>query len=112
MKLCKPSKSELEQLYLLEKKSAREIGYFFGCCDVTILNWLREYSITTRQPGATKKSQYEKTKSPRVFNKHPQKERLPKAKFKTTYGILKDHSEDLKRLSTKFLQELIGVKCE
>jgi len=45
------SKEELTQLYLVEKKTTTEIAEIYGCCDVTILNRMKEHGIESYNSG-------------------------------------------------------------
>jgi transposase len=47
----KPSpKEELEQLYLKDKLSTKEIGHQYGVSHKVVLRWLKEYNISIRSP--------------------------------------------------------------
>jgi transposase-like protein len=84
--IVRPPKEELIELYA--HHIVNELAAKYGCCSQTILKWFGEYGIQTRRGIAKNR----------------------------TCRILKKHAEDLKddpeRLSTKFLQDLIGVKCK
>ena len=161
----KPSKSELERLYSIEKKSAREIGLEYGRSHAIVLKWLRSDGIPIRsgRPPSlpippkedlirlfvTDRLSVKKivqiygcsVSTCRTWLKHyeiPQRQynicswykighplpknfptiekRPAKASHTTACNILKDHAHDLKddpeRLSTEFLQKMIGVKCD
>lgn len=52
-KCDKPMRKTLEKLYIEEQKSTPEIGEILGTTRTSILNWLKEYGIKTRNVGWT-----------------------------------------------------------
>ena len=106
----RPPKKELERLWIVERKSTGEIGKQYGCCSMTVLKWLHYYEISIR--ACDKLQQHH-----RLMKRQDANKPLPHNRntHKTVCGVLKDHAEDLKddpeRLSTEFLQRIIGVKC-
>lgn len=85
----KPSKIELENLYLKDKLSTRQIGKLIGVQKTTILDWLKKYQISIR--------------SSKTFNweikgiNSPSKEQL---------------EEDYKTLSLELIAKKYGVSTE
>ena len=47
----RPSKEELEVLYLHEKRTNREIASRYGVCKSTVSKWKTRYGIVSRPPG-------------------------------------------------------------
>lgn len=100
----KPTKEILEELYIDRHLSARRIGEMYGVSFGTVLRLLRHYDMDVQPRGSTpvmiktKKQQIEHDKRRNVCN------------------TLKKHADDLKddpeRLSTEFMQNLIGVQCD
>lgn len=105
-----PPKSELEHLYLVRRMPVQKIGYEYGCSGDLVRKWLKKYEIPKCVPYGQKGHHLRITKLPTV------KDRPVKARYVDTCGILKDHAEDLEddpeRLSTAFLQKLIGTNCD
>jgi len=105
-----PPKSELEHLYLVRRLSTQRIGSEYGCSDSTVRKWLKKYEIPRCVPYGQKGHHLRITKSPSI------EDRPVKARYIDTCSILKDHAEDLEddseRLSTAFLQKLIGTNCD
>jgi len=46
----KPSKNELQRIYIKESKSIREVARELGCTKDMIYRCLKEYNIETREP--------------------------------------------------------------
>lgn len=131
----RPSKAELEHNYLVEKKSTIVIGKEYGVSSQTAGVWLAKHSIPIRRrliPPPPKEElidAYEHNTSKELakvygcsaqtvskwFREYDIKTSRKIAK-NMTCRILMEHAHDLKddpeRLSTKFLQDLIGVECE
>lgn len=109
----KPPKEELEQLYLAGTMSVSDVGREFGCSEYMVKKWLDEYKIPKRAHLYYRRSESD---SDPVARKPSIKDRPAKARRTNTCTILKDYSSDLRddpeRLSTKFLQNLIGVECK
>ena len=88
VKWHRPPKRELEHLRFVEKKSNAEIANWYGVPSATVSNWISVYNI----------------------------QRLYKPRRSRACSILKKHARDLKddpeRLSTEFMQRMIGVKYE
>jgi predicted DNA-binding protein YlxM (UPF0122 family) len=57
VKANKPSKSELNRLYVKESKSIREIADILNCSKDMVYRSLKEYGINTRTRGLGKKRQ-------------------------------------------------------
>ena len=55
--IIKPTKKELEELYLTNFEKANKIGKRFGVSRTTILKWLKEYNIKVRNHAEAKLSQ-------------------------------------------------------
>lgn len=100
----RPTKTELEQLYLTDGVSSSEIGEMYGVSFNTVLNWLRYHKTEVRHRGVT--PVMIKTK----------KQQMAHDRGRTVCNTLKKHADDLKddpeRLSTEFMQNLIGVECK
>lgn len=104
-----PAKLDLENMYLIDGKSTYTIAKEYGFSQSFIVKCLHDYNITMRKQGPPPKKRYcgaRNDPTPPPYRPPP---------HKTVCTILKDHAESLKddpeRLSTEFLQRLIGVKC-
>lgn len=82
-----PSKEELVELYTNQHLSTGKIAEMYKCTTSTISRLLAQYEIPVRQ--------HHKFSACRVLKKHAE-----------------DLKDDPERLSTKFMQDLIGVKCD
>ncbi len=98
-----PPKEELEQLYLVERRTSPELAKRYGCSYTVVLRWLRMYGIEVRSAG------FQPIQSPTVA------QIMSRDRQRPVCATIRKHAEDLKddpeRLSTEFLQKLIGVKC-
>ena len=108
--VVRPEKKELEPMYLIDGKTSHEIAEHYNCSFNTVLKWLHHYNIQLRKPGC------HCVRKPYQAKQHLCAVVTPtKNTHKAVCSVLKDHAEDLKddpeRLSTEFLQRLIGVKC-
>lgn len=103
-RIPRPPKHVLEQMYLVDNKSSIELGKLYGVATCTILGWLRYHAIEVRPPGRalvanmTRKQQM----------KHDRKRSVCKTLEKHAHDL----SDDPERLSTEFMQGLIGVQCD
>lgn len=104
----RPEKTELEHAYLVDKKASHALAEQYDCSSPTVLGWLHDYKIPLRKPGGQRISGLLPPKTRNRIN-------ITHVNRRSTCNILKDHAEDLKddpeRLSTEFLQRIIGVKC-
>lgn len=98
-----PPKAELERLYIGEKKSSRELAKRYKCCNITILKWLHKYNIRVRTVGNG------------ILQNPTEQQLRTRNKQLPVCDTLKKHAKDLKddpeRLSTEFMQKMIGVNC-
>lgn len=87
-------KSELERLYVNAHMSSHKVGEMCDCSAKNVLNSLRAHGITVRRKGAISRP----------------------GSRRSVCRILKDHAEEFKddpeRLSTAFMQEMLGVECD
>jgi len=88
--LPRPPKEELVELYDVQHLTAKKIGDIYGCSGHTVTSWLACYGISAHRPRPTHRGD-------------------------ATCQILREHAEDMKddpeRLSTEFMQRMIGVRC-
>lgn len=103
IRIIPPPKKELEQAYLIERIGSAKLAKRYGCTRQTVVRWLRQYAIEVNPRGGR----------PPL---HPTtQQRMAQNRQRAVCNTLKKHAEDLEddpeRLSTEFMQKIIGVKC-
>lgn len=108
-----PDKDDLVAMYNDEKMTLLEIGLVYDCSDVTVLKWFKRYGIPRNARGGNKLNPCLRLPvdvSKKV--KHGDRHDIEKG----TCHILKKHAHDLRddheRMSTEFMQKIIGVNCD
>ncbi len=73
--ITKPTKEQLEQLYIHEKKNTREIGEEFGVSNTLVGKWLKEYGFELRWGSKAKLPNVEKPSKKELEKLYVEQER-------------------------------------